>query len=282
MGIDLNTASTSFTATLNDMNHCSNEASQMCVDEIKDKITTLLILDTNDSNRIEVQSVSQASESAVSARIKIVPQDNSRGRMLRQSRMWSKGTTSNTHSVGLFKKLQQKAVENQGKTRALATSTSTSDGEFLPGLGGGTILDVSNMKILPGDLDEELFSTDPEMIQEEEELYRYGSSKADSTVSHLVMSKVEMQAIVEEMEKKEWNMIEEIDIKSKNREDIMMNEMKKESKSREEIMMKNLFRELKENRETSQAELKTLRVELMVVSFACICISLFAFLSLKR
>merc|ERR1712038_472746 len=101
-------------------------------------------------------------------------------------------------------------------------------------------------------------------------------------LSQSVMSKVERQA-----------MVEEIDSKSKSREEAMMSEIESKSKSREEAMMHKiermssiedaLFRELKETKEKSaQSELKVLHCELAVVTLACVGIALIAFLSLRR
>lgn len=262
--IDLNQASTSFTVILNNMTHCSNLGSQMCSDDVKNKITTLLMLNTSDQNRIEVESVSQESGSTVSARIKMLPSDKNTGRMLRQGKSRSMRNVSNTiHAVGLFRELLKAVEEEQSKTRMLAVRGADSR------VVDNAIVSVSDMKILPGESDMELVKTDPEMQEEEEELYRYGLMKDSGGSSQSIMSKVERQAIVEE-----------IDSKSKNREEAMliqMNEMKEEK-----AIMNNLFRELKENGEKSQFELKMLRFEFMVLSFACIGISLFAYLSLKR
>merc|ERR1712165_654016 len=89
--------------------------------------------------------------------------------------------------------------------------------------------------------------------------------------------------------------IDEIDEKSKVREEMMLthiDEIDEKSKVREEDMRKKieslskvedaLFRELKESREKSQSELNVLHIELAVVTLACVGISLAAFFSLKR
>merc|ERR1712038_1044227 len=298
--IDLDQASTSFTVTLNNMNHCSNVGSQMCSDEIKDKITTLLILTPNDSNRIEVESVSQASDrSIITARIKMLPADST-GRRLRQSKKVSKGSVSNAnnHAVGLFRELQKAVEEEQSKTRRLVVTDTDS-----LNLDSGTIVGISDMKILPSQPDRKLVQTDPGMVEEEEELYRYATMKGNAGLSQPVMSKVERQAMVEEIDSKsksrEEAMMSEIESKSKSHEEAiitheenMMNEIK-DSKIREEAMMHKiermsniedaLFRELKETKEKSaQSELKVLHCELAVVTLACVGIALIAFLSLRR
>merc|ERR1712130_900099 len=95
----------------------------------------------------------------------------------------------------------------------------------------------SNMKIIPGHSDMKLIRTDPRMLKEEEELYHYASMKGNTGVSQLIMSKVEMQPIVEEIESS-----------SKAREEAMMNEIER---------MRNvedaLFRELKESKAREEA-----------------------------
>merc|ERR1712130_1013058 len=95
----------------------------------------------------------------------------------------------------------------------------------------------SNMKIIPGHSDMKLIRTDPRMLKEEEELYHYASMKGNTGVSQLIMSKVEMQPIVEEIESS-----------SKAREEAMMNEIER---------MRNvedaLFRQLKESKAREEA-----------------------------
>eukprot|EP00957_Ditylum_brightwellii_P204565 15339830-Ditylum_brightwellii.AAC.1 len=89
--------------------------------------------------------------------------------------------------------------------------------------------------------------------------------KGDNSVSQPIMNKVEREA-----------MVEEIDMKSKSREEAMMNEvaqkeeaMMNEVAQKEEAMM-NLLRELKEDKDKSQSELKTLHFELAAVTLACV------------
>jgi len=125
------------------------------------------------------------------------------------------------HSVGLFKKLQQSIVKgNEEKARLLSAIDTDTSGKI-----STVVIDVSDLKILPSESDvRNLLTTDPELIEEEEELYRYGSMRIDhGGASQAVLSKVERQAMVNEINKK-----------SKSREQAMMNEMKEESKSREE------------------------------------------------
>merc|ERR1712165_333039 len=116
--IDIEQASTLFTVTFDNMNNCSNVDSKTCSDEIKETIITLLNLNENDSNRIEVESVSQASGNLVSAKIKILPTNNI-GRRLGQSKVSSKSVSNISHSVGLFRELQKVENEEQSKARIL-------------------------------------------------------------------------------------------------------------------------------------------------------------------
>merc|ERR1712038_1638944 len=97
--IDLDKASVSFTVTLNEMNQCDDVSSQICADEVKEKIVSLLILNSGDGKRIEVESVSKLQEEGtVTAKVKILSTDLAgNGRMLRHG-----DTSSNTtHSWSL-------------------------------------------------------------------------------------------------------------------------------------------------------------------------------------
>jgi len=279
--IDLDEALTSFTVTLNNMNHCSNVESQMCSDEIKDKITTLLTLTPNDSNRIEVESVSQASQSTVSARIKMLSADST-GRRLRQSKKVSKWSASNAnnHAVALFRELQKAVEEEQSKTRMLVVSDSESPDVK------NTIVAISDMKILPSQSDMSLIQTDPGTVEEEEEIYQYASMKDNARLGWPLMNKVERQVMFEEIDRKSESRekamineveqaveqkVDQIESKSKRREEAMMDEIEKMSSIEDA-----LFRELKDSKE------KSLHFEWMVVTLACVCVSLFAYLFLKR
>merc|ERR1712165_625949 len=227
----------------------------------------LLILTPNDSNRIEVESVSQVSDrSIITASIKMLPADRT-GRRLRQSKKVSKGSVSNAnnHAVGLFRELQKAVEGEQGKTRMLLSNDSES-----PDI-KNAIVAISDMKILPSQSDMGLVQTDPGMVEEEEDLYHYASMKDNAGSSQSVMSKVERKAMVEEIEKKERKMIDEMKEESKSREETMMNKIEKMSSIEDA-----LFRELKESKE------KSLHFEWMVVTLACVCVSLFAYLFLKR
>merc|ERR1712183_939014 len=99
-----------------------------------------------------------------------------------------------------------------------------------------TVVGISNMKIIPGHSDMELIRTDPGMLKEEEELYHYASMKGNTVLSQSIMSKVEMQPIVEVIESsskaREEAMMNEIE-RMRNVEDALFHELK-ESKAREE------------------------------------------------
>eukprot|EP00559_Dactyliosolen_fragilissimus_P001568 CAMPEP_0184857164 /NCGR_PEP_ID=MMETSP0580-20130426/2327_1 /TAXON_ID=1118495 /ORGANISM="Dactyliosolen fragilissimus" /LENGTH=158 /DNA_ID=CAMNT_0027352605 /DNA_START=1 /DNA_END=480 /DNA_ORIENTATION=- len=156
------------------------------------------------------------------------------------------------------------------------------------------VIVVSDMKILPSDSDMKLVTTDLDVFEEEEDLYRYGAMKGNNAaLSQPLLSKVEREAMVEEIKKEQRGMVNEIESKSKTCEETLMKEMKEEFKSREEeskireeVMMSKiermsdvedaLFRELKEIKE------KLLRFELVVVTLASISIALVAYLSLRQ
>merc|ERR1712038_288258 len=272
--IDLNRATTSFTVTLSDIGNCSDVTSEACINEVKNKIASLLVLSSNDQSRIEVERVTSTSKSSVDARIKILP-DNAEDstRMLRRGETSSSVSDPN-HSVGLFRKLQQAAAKGEQNHGRKLEITSRP----LPETDSAIICDIRDMKILPGDSDMKILSTGPEMADEEKELYRYGSMKGDSAaVNQPMMNKAERRAMVEEIETKERIMMKEMDDKSKSREEEMMNQIQRMSNAEDA-----LFRELKETREKSQTELKTLRFELVAVTLSCIGISLVAFILLRR
>merc|ERR1712038_49626 len=274
--IDLSRATTSFTVTLSDIGNCSDVTSEACTNEVKNKIASLLVLSSDDQSRIEVESVSNTGNGTVNAKIKVHPGDTEGSRrMLRRSEVLSnESEPGSDHSVGLFRKLQQIVAEGgQNHGRKL-------DSEVLS---DGTISNLRDMKILPSESDMELLTTDPELIEEEEELYRYGSgSRSDVSAAQPILNKVERQALVEEIDKKSMNR-EEAAIA---REEAMMNDIREESRNREEAMMDKiekmgdiedaLFRELKESKE------KSLQLEFIVLSLACLSISLVAYMSLKR
>ena len=121
---------------------------------------------------------------------------------------------------------------------------------------------MKDMKILPGNSDMKLVTMAPELKEEKDELlYRYGSMEGDDDgrASQPVLNKVERQEMVEEIKKEEMNMVQEIEGKSKNREEAMMKkeernmveEMEQKSKSRKETMI-NII-------ENSQSDLKMLQ-----------------------
>jgi len=208
-------------------------------------------ISSSDHKQIEVENVSKLSNGrSIRANIKILPAEGS-GRMLRHSE-----TSTSSHSVGLFKQLQSSIQKNLNTSRLLVGNNAA-----LPNL-NNMIVDVTDLKIVPGDLDIQLVTTDPEMMEEEEELYQYASMNSDTSMNQPIMGRGERQGMIEEIEKKERG---------------MMNEMKEDSKSREEAMMSKIER----MGDKSQAELAILQFELMVVTLACMGISLIAFISLR-
>ncbi len=321
---DLDKASTSFNVSLNNTIYCSDVESHLCEGEIKDTIASLLGMSLSDSDRIVVESVSSATDSSdstsnsststVIARIKVLPiVDNTGGRMLRRGDAMS-GDPSNTgdHSVGLFRKLQGAVVVEGGEQRSskngrmmLDHAAADTDADFAGDIDGGSskskskldviVVGISDLKILPGESDmKKLFQTDAASIEEEEELYRYATASVEGSSNVRIIQ--QQQPIMSKVERE--TLVDEIENRSKSRAEEMMNEIKS-SKNREESIISReedmmirmermsrvedaLYRELNENKEKSRAELKMLRFELMAVTLACIGISLFAYISLRR
>ena len=130
----------------------------------------------------------------------------------------------------------------------------------------------------------------------------------DVGATQAILNKVERHTMVGEIESKlkthEEAMVDEMKEDVKSREEAIVDEMKKEFKSREEVIMSKIERmnemEIKskksreenmmnkmewmmeDSKEKSQSEIKILRLELMVVTLACIGISIVAYLSLRH
>ena len=322
-GIDLHQASTEFTVTLSNVEYCSDLTSTACINEVKNKIASLLVLSSSDQSRVQVLSVENVTEGTVSARIRMLPSEQEsreasrkllRGYGASQDDEQLSKTTPD-HSVGLFKKLQQIVVEgNEEKTRLLSTIDTDTSGKI-----STAVVSVSDLKILPSESDvKNLLTTDPDMVEEEQELYRYASMRSDHLgTSQAVLSKVERQAMINEIKKEEKNMVGEMKEESKSREEAMMKEIEKErnlvyeiieesksreeasaahdeaSAAREEAMMNKiermsntedaLFRELKEIRdEKSQSNIKAMHFQLASLTLVCFGISIGAFFALRR
>lgn len=260
--IDMDQTSTSFKAELAQVRFCSvDTSSAVCIGEIKDKIASLLLLSNNDRDRIKVEDVTSSfdKDGHVSATLTILPKSGSGRRLRRSEESVVSSDDESDHSLGLFRKLQSEVKEEyqsgqrgEGEgSRALKRTDADSSAEADEII----VLALRNMKILPNDSDMKLVTTtDPSLLEEEEALYLYASTTMDKDspiVSQTGMSKIDRK-----------NLIEDIDHKSRIREEAMMSEM---------------FRELKENQDRSQSELKVLHTELMVVSLACAGILLAAF-----
>eukprot|EP00559_Dactyliosolen_fragilissimus_P002088 CAMPEP_0184871508 /NCGR_PEP_ID=MMETSP0580-20130426/40756_1 /TAXON_ID=1118495 /ORGANISM="Dactyliosolen fragilissimus" /LENGTH=2372 /DNA_ID=CAMNT_0027374173 /DNA_START=995 /DNA_END=8116 /DNA_ORIENTATION=+ len=280
--INLDQASTSFTVTLNNMNHCSNVENPMCSDEIKEKITTLLDLNSSDQSRIEVESVSAALSNAggdgvVSARVNILPTDQEGGtRMLRNGETSKSASNNTNHSVSIFRDLQSAVEKNLNQSRMLVAENSNESPTNLNNM----VIVVSDMKILPSDLDMKLVTTDLDVIEEEEDLYHYGSMKGNNAaLSQPILSKVE------EIKKEQRGMMKEMKEESKIREEAMMSKIERMSDVEDA-----LFRELKESKEKllqfelmKESKEKLLQFELVVVvTLASVGIALVAYLSLRQ
>jgi len=265
--IDLDQTSTSFKAELAQVQLCSNDTSSaVCIGEIKDKIASLLLLNSSDRDRIKVENVSNnvGEHGHVSATLTILPKSHINGgisRRLRHPEMPMIASAKESyHSVDLFRKLQSEVKENYqsrqqqeeggdssllDKGRALGITNSNSKADEI------VVLALRNMKIVPNDPEMKILTTtDPVLLEKEEELYRYASmtDKGGRVGSQSRMSEIDRKAL-----------IGEIDNNSRNRE---------------EAMMQAMFRELK--------EMKVLQIELTVLTLACTGISFVVFFILKR
>merc|ERR1712038_444751 len=233
---------------------------------------------SSDQSRIQVLSVENVTEVTVSARIRMLAaEQESRGETSRRNLLRHTNGASQQggkliadtpdHSVGLFKKLQQIVVEgNEEKTRLLSTMIDTvSSSKIITAVVG-----VSDLKILPSESDvKNILTTGPDMVEEEQELYRYASSKGDDNdANQFILNKVERQAMIDEVKKEEKIMVDKIETMSKNREEAVMKEIEKErilvheikeqSKSHEEAMMNKI----EKMSESNESKLKVLHIEL--------------------
>merc|ERR1712038_1936159 len=176
-------------------------------------------------------------------------------RKLREAMTSSKSDSS--HSVGLFRKLQKEVenIQQQDEESASLKGRKLAIGQNAMSA-GVNIVALKNMRILPSDSNKKLFVTDPDLVEEEEDIKQY----ALMTNNARLIGQTSLNKVDRKM------MIDEIDEKSKIREEEMMKKI--ESMSKVEAA---LFHEL-----------NVLHIELAVVTLACVGISLAAFFSLKR
>merc|ERR1712165_600794 len=119
-----------------------------------------------------------------------------------------------------------------------------------------------------------LFVTDPDLVEEEEDIKQY----ALMTNNARLIGQTSLNKVDRKM------MIDEIDEKSKIREEMMLTHIDKideKSKVREEEMKKKI-ESMSKVEDALFHELNVLHIELAVVTLACVGISLAAFFSLKR
>jgi len=272
--IDLDQASTSFDVTLNSMNICPDGTD--CASIVKDEISLLLGLTDNDSDRIEVESVTKLDSDTVKATVKVLPQFVTEDRLLRRVGPSKKALNRPDHSVSLFKKLQAKLQkeEEQSKDSSKDRMLSTASDGFKHNT---FLVAISNMKILPSDSDAESLKTDPNLTENEEYLYHYDPIANIGDNREPYLKTIEQKSLIDGITQKEKELMNEVveDMKTKITSEIDRVENK------DKVMINALLRELKETKDNSQSQLKLLRMELMVVMLACVGVSISAFLRLK-
>lgn len=180
------------------------------------------------------------------------------------------------HSFALFQKLRDASISHQemtnkfvGNERKLVTSE---------GIGNSTekemMFSVSHMKILPSVSDMQMVTTDSELLEEEERLYRFASlSDGDTKLE-------DMNNNVEEIRKEEKKVNKNVEA--------LLNKMEEQSED-EKMIRKELLNkmeqqsdELKELKLHQNDELKVLKLELMLVTATCVTIGIAALVHLKR
>merc|ERR1712165_97397 len=200
---------------------------------------------------------------------------NGDGRFLRAKS--SKDIEKSVHSIGLFQQLQDKwslvEEEDTGNTVPFSFGRRKLDVYKINDDGHNDVpFSISSMKILPSEEDMTAFSTKVELLEEEEELYRFASSLGGSSADakEMIMKRADRQAMVDELNKKakvrEEAMVHEIEEVTRNHERDLLNEIHEQ-----QIMFKK-----------QQDVLNRLQMEFSVVALACVVISAAILLHLKR
>jgi len=263
-GINLDEASSSFTFTLENV-VCSVDGVGTFTDEIKSKIMLLLGLETSDTNRIVLTSLQCENGNTVITTTTLLPPSTDGGGALRTASLLSSTGGINTqHSISLFKKLHDLSQEKPRGENLLSTlegrrvfaEEKDSNNNRI-----GFFFHVSDLKIIPSVLDTKaMLTTESDKLDEEEELYQFASSrKVGDQPKEMIMKKTDRRAIVHEIEMHEDALIGG--------------------------MQQNFELELKEGRQHEEQimrEMKTLHIELLVVTLVCIGISFAALLYLKK
>merc|ERR1712127_513130 len=194
--------------------------------------------------------------------------DSEGGRML--------SNEEEAHSVGLFYQLRDTALEIEAGTRKLSF-----EGEHHVNASSAWSFAVSQMEFLPCASDLEALKTDPDLVEEEEELLHLASLGETRNDKHndMILREVRI-GLKHEREKMESLMAAEREYEEKKREadrkhgDEMMNAMMKHEDAKMDAMMKH--------EDIMLEEMQTLRIQLTVVTVVCVVVSVAAFLKLKQ
>eukprot|EP00594_Rhizosolenia_setigera_P016042 CAMPEP_0178974972 /NCGR_PEP_ID=MMETSP0789-20121207/22844_1 /TAXON_ID=3005 /ORGANISM="Rhizosolenia setigera, Strain CCMP 1694" /LENGTH=535 /DNA_ID=CAMNT_0020663547 /DNA_START=1396 /DNA_END=3004 /DNA_ORIENTATION=- len=250
--IDLNQASTYFTFTKSEV-ECSNFTDSA----MKTEVMNLLALDASDEERIQVGPVKCIGDNAVESKITIVPPAGKRRGLRLFSSEYSISQHEQNHSVKLFETLRDISTQNEPKHK---------ERHLLAKHDHYLSFSVSNMKILPSssDIEKMMKTIDPDLVDEEKELYHI------ATHAH-VLTEQKIEVTMKDTDRKK--IVNEIEEAANEREARIL-EAANEREAR--ILEAAYEREVaaSEREEKMSNELKTVTMELLVVTVACISVSL--------
>merc|ERR1712127_531453 len=209
--------------------------------------------------------------------------DSEGGRML--------SNEEEAHSVGLFYQLRDTVLEIEAGTRKLSF-----EGEHHVNASSAWSFAVSQMEILPCASDLEALKTDPDLVEEEQELLHLASLGETRNDKHndMILREVRI-GLKHEREKMESLMAAErehedakMDVMMKH-EDAKMNAMMKHEDEKREAdrkhgdeMMNAMLKHEDVKMQIMLEEMQTLRIQLTVVTVVCVVVSVAAFLKLKQ
>ena len=293
--LNLQEASSSFVLTLDDYPCVDNTE-----EDIKSKVASILGLDSTD--RITLNVLTCHGTTAATAEVVISPpSSDDGGRMLRKRFNVEEEVD---HSVGLFYKLRDAALEVEAGTRRLSSEGGDMDAPTWS-------FAVSRMKILPSASDIETLKTDSNLIEEEENLLHLaslgdtGEKHNDVILQELRMGlkheDEKMDAIQkhgdEKMEVMQKDLVETIQKSEDEKMEAMMAEMQKHEadekatmQKREDEKMEAIMKREDEKMEAIMAamqshdaeEMHSLQTQLTIVTLTCVIVSVVAFLKLKN
>uniref|UniRef100_A0A7S4SAL7 Uncharacterized protein n=1 Tax=Ditylum brightwellii TaxID=49249 RepID=A0A7S4SAL7_9STRA len=202
------------------------------------------------------------------------------------------------HSISLFNKLRDISQEEQRKRSLLSTPEGREmlvDEENSGNERIGFPFRVKDLKIMPSVSDTKaMLTTGSDLLDLEEDLFRIASSsKVGDQSKEMIMKKVdrgqtraivdEMKlAIVDEIELHENAMVAEIREEGRQHEDAMVAEIREEILEKFESDGRQREEATRQREELMLNQMKTLHIELLVVTLACIGISFVALLHLKK